>query len=70
MLNLPSKKIVLVMKNTLFVLLLFTQFATAQRLRKSDKIIVNNLQNEIGFLASDRLEGRRTGTLGEKLAYE
>ena len=58
------------MKNTLFVLLLFTQFATAQRLRKSDKIIVNNLQNEIGFLASDRLEGRRTGTLGEKLAYE
>ena len=58
------------MKNILLFLLLFTQFASAQRLKKSDKIIINNLQAEIGFLASDRLEGRRTGTPGEKLAYE
>src|ERR1035437_5982735 len=58
------------MKNTLLFLLLFSQFATAQKLKKSDKIIINNLHSEIGFLASDRLEGRRTGTPGEKLAYE
>ncbi len=58
------------MKNIFFLLLLFTQFASAQKLKKSDKIIINNLHAEISFLASDRLEGRRTGTPGEKLAYE
>jgi aminopeptidase YwaD len=58
------------MKNILFFLILFTQVAFAQRLKKSDKIIIENLHNEIGYLASDKLEGRRTGTPGEKLAYE
>src|SRR5487761_2304759 len=58
------------MKNMFIFLLLFTQFASAQRLKKSDKIIIENLHSEISFLASDRLEGRRTGTPGEKLAYE
>jgi len=58
------------MKNTLFFLILFTQVVAAQRLKKSDKIIIDNLHNEIGYLASDKLEGRRTGTPGEKLAYE
>src|SRR5664279_4416367 len=58
------------MKKVLFFLLLFSQFASAQNLKKRDKIIVDSLQSEIGFLASDRLEGRRTGTQGEKLAYE
>ena len=50
--------------------MLFSQFASAQKLKKRDKIIIDSLQSEIGFLASDRLEGRRTGTPGEKLAYE
>jgi aminopeptidase YwaD len=58
------------MKNILFFLLLFAQFAFAQKLKKRDKIIIDSLHSEIGFLASDRLEGRRTGTPGEKLAYE
>ncbi len=58
------------MKNSLFFLLLFSQIVFAQKLKKTDKIIVGNLQSEIGFLASDLLEGRRTGTPGEKLAYE
>lgn len=58
------------MKNTLFFLIFFAQAITAQRLKKSDKIIIDNLHNEIDYLASDKLEGRRTGTPGEKLAYE
>jgi len=58
------------MKNTLLVLLLFSQFLSAQKLKKRDKIIIDNLKSEIGFLASDQLEGRRTGSAGEKLAYE
>ena len=58
------------MKNILLCLILFTQVVSAQRLKKSDKIIIDNLHNEIDYLASDKLEGRRTGTPGEKLAYE
>ena len=58
------------MKNTLLILLLFSQFLSAQKLKKRDKIIIDNLKSEIGFLASDQLEGRRTGSPGEKLAYE
>ena len=58
------------MKTFLFFLILVPHFASAQRLRKSDKAIINNLRDEISFLASDKLEGRRTGTPGEKLAYE
>ncbi len=45
-------------------------FAAAQKLKKQDKIVVENLRAEITYLASDKLEGRRTGTSGEKLAYE
>ena len=58
------------MKNSLVILLFIAQFTSAQRLKKSDKIIIDNLHNEIGYLASDQLDGRRTGTPGEKLAYE
>ncbi len=58
------------MKNGLIFLLLLSQVASAQRLKKSDRIIIDSLQSEIGFLASDQLEGRRTGTPGEKLAFE
>ncbi len=58
------------MKNALIIVLLFCEAASAQRLKKSDKIIIENLKSEVGFLSGDRLEGRRTGTPGEKLAYE
>jgi Peptidase family M28/PDZ domain len=58
------------MKKGLVFLLLASQIATAQRLRKSDRIIIDSLKSEITYLASDPLEGRRTGTEGEKLAYE
>ncbi|MGH2647794.1 MAG: M20/M25/M40 family metallo-hydrolase, partial [Ginsengibacter sp.] len=58
------------MKNTFLILLIFVQSVSAQKIKKADRNIIANLQSEIGFLASDRLEGRRTGTPGEKLAYE
>ncbi|MEO8859821.1 MAG: M20/M25/M40 family metallo-hydrolase [Ginsengibacter sp.] len=58
------------MKKFILFLILVPQLASAQKLRKSDKAIINNLRDEISFLASDKLEGRRTGTPGEKLAYE
>lgn len=58
------------MKRFFYFLLLSAQFVTAQKLKKADKLIVNNLQKEINYLAGDSLEGRRTGSRGEKLAYE
>ncbi|MEO6837976.1 MAG: M20/M25/M40 family metallo-hydrolase [Ginsengibacter sp.] len=58
------------MKNSLLFLLLISQVAIGQRLTKSDKAIIENLKTEITYLASDKFEGRRTGTPGEKLAYE
>lgn len=46
----------------------FLNASFAQKLRKADKAIVENLRINIGFLASDKLEGRRAGTSGEKAA--
>ena len=37
---------------------------------KADKITLANIETHIKYLASDKLEGRRTGTMGEVLAME
>ncbi len=58
------------MKSIFYCLLFTIQFADAQKLKKADKTAVTNLQTNISYLADDKLEGRRTGTNGEKLAYE
>lgn len=55
---------------TVLFLLLIVDFAAAQKLKKADKAIIANLHHHIEYLASDKLEGRRTGTNGEKLAME
>ena len=41
-----------------------------QKLKKADKAIVANLQAHISYLSDDKLEGRRAGSNGEKLAGE
>lgn len=58
------------MKYILVSLLLCSQFSFAQKISKSDKKIIKGLQSHVNYLADDKLEGRRTGTAGEKLAYE
>lgn len=45
-------------------------FTFSQKLKKADKVIVSNLQAHISYLADDKLEGRRAGSNGEKLAGE
>jgi hypothetical protein len=42
----------------------------AQKLKKTDKTTLSNLQTHIRYLADPRLEGRRTGTPGEKGASD
>ena len=59
----------------LVVLVLVAQAVPAQKskspkLSKTEKTIVANLQSHIAFLANDKLEGRRAGTNGERLAME
>jgi Zn-dependent M28 family amino/carboxypeptidase len=55
---------------TLFIVLFVFTAATAQKLKKGEKLIVDNLKQHIYYLADDRLEGRRAGSNGEKLAME
>jgi len=55
----------------IFIPLLFLfQFASAQKLKKADKEIVQYLQQQVGYLSSDELKGRRAGDPGEILASE
>ena len=53
-----------------FLLILFPIFLNAQGLRRADKVLIQNLENHIKFLASDALEGRRAGSPGEQKAVD
>jgi aminopeptidase YwaD len=58
------------MKYILLGLIFTTQTLIAQKISKDDKKVIENLKVTINFLADDKLEGRRTGSAGEKLAYQ
>ena len=38
---------------------------SSQKVKKADKVLMQNIQNHIQYLASDELEGRRAGSAGE-----
>jgi hypothetical protein len=54
----------------LLPVLLLVFAASGQKLKKADKAIISNLQSHVQYLADDKLEGRRAGSAGEKLAME
>ncbi len=54
--------------NILFLCLFFFGFADAQITKKEDKRLLTNFKKHIEYLASDSLEGRRVGTIGEQKA--
>ena len=54
----------------LLALILVFSAASAQKLKKADKAILAGLKTHIQYLTDDKLEGRRAGTNGEKLAME
>ena len=58
------------MKYFLAALLFISQSLYAQQSSKDDKTVKASLQKTISYLADDKLEGRRTGSAGEKLAYQ
>jgi aminopeptidase YwaD len=59
-----------VLKRTLFLYLIVAGCATQQKSTTETTPSVANLRSHIEYLASDKLEGRRTGTEGESLAAE
>jgi aminopeptidase YwaD len=44
--------------------------SSAQKQKKSDKLLLDNLITHIHYLSDDKLEGRATGSPGEKLASD
>ena len=66
------------MKRIFWLLLLVSTVSSAQKNKKAkikaqikaDNMVLTSLRTHIGFLADDKLEGRSTGSAGEKLAYE
>lgn len=60
------------MKQLLFLFLaaVLAITGTAQKLSKADRLTIANLRTHVQYLADDKLEGRRTGTKGEELAYQ
>jgi hypothetical protein len=62
----------MILRIVLLTLVLAPAFLTisAQKLKKTDKITLSNLETHIRYLADDKLEGRRTGSPGEKAASD
>lgn len=52
------------------LLLVYNPSFAQKKLKKSDRTIVSNIRMHETFLKGDKLEGRKAGTEGEKLAYE
>jgi aminopeptidase YwaD len=48
--------------------ILVTTAARSQKIKKSDKLVISQLQAHVAYLADDKLEGRRAGSKGEVLA--
>ena len=56
-----------IMRKILGVVLILVPFiGMAQKLTKADKVLIQNVQNHTKYLASDELEGRRAGSVGEQ----
>lgn len=53
-----------------FFVVLSPVFLLAQKVKRADKLLIQNLQQHVQFLASDALEGRRAGSIGEQKAVD
>lgn len=62
--------IMLIARNLVSFFLMLSLPVAAQKLKKADQIIINSLTSHVSYLADNKLEGRRVGSLGEQLAKE
>ena len=58
------------MYRLLLPLILLSSNLSAQKTRKEQRVVIENLERHVKFLSDDRLEGRRAGSEGERLASE
>lgn len=67
------------MKHFVVIICLFPLISNAKKKKlqmaiasekKANETLVSNLRNHVKYLADDKLEGRRAGTAGEKLAMQ
>ncbi len=49
---------------------IFFSCSVQKKIAKDDQGLVNNIKSHVSYLADDKLEGRRTGTVGEQLAMK
>ena len=69
--NFAANSIAMYKQSTLFVslsLFLLSCVPQAKKMMRADRAYQNRFQEHVSYLASDSLEGRRTGTRGEVLA--
>jgi aminopeptidase YwaD len=52
------------------VVLLLSACSSTKKIVQPDTALTDSLKSHVQYLADDKLEGRRTGTVGEKLAME
>ncbi len=55
---------------SIFLLLLITSCSPSTQISQADLQTLNNIKTDIQYLSDDKLEGRRTGSNGERLAVE
>ena len=60
----------MIKKHLLLAFIFAGTVVQAQKIKKEDRQLMANLQQHVQYLADDKLEGRRTGTPGEKQAAE
>jgi aminopeptidase YwaD len=58
------------MKKLLYLIIFISPLVQGQKLLKQDKKMIESLKSHITYLADDKLEGRRAGSEGERLAQE
>jgi aminopeptidase YwaD len=58
------------MRRIVFILFLAPLGLFAQKLNHADKVLIQNLKGHIQYLASEELEGRRSGDIGEQKAVD
>ena len=54
----------------IIVIFVLSACSASKNIEKTDRITLENVRAHIQFLADDKLEGRRTGTAGERLAMK
>ena len=58
------------LSSLIFISLFAAGCSSSRKGMKTDTATLDNLKSHIGYLADDKLEGRRTGTKGEELAVD